>query len=135
MIAGVFRRVFGTFLEGAILHAKFVTTGTGTAVTFALKSSTSGANYRGLSLTRTGIGLYTLSLVGGARQLAMLGDGLILTNTAGLIGGSFAPTGQAAVSVGGNTATVAIQSIANNGATADTITAGDEVHFCLYVGK
>ncbi len=136
MLRFLFPRLFGNFREGAIVHTKFVTTGTGTGVTFALKTSVSSANYP-MTLVRTGVGLYTLTLQAqppGVKAFAMLGMGIILTATATLVGGSLAPAGQAAfVPASG---TIALQQVLSaGGAAADTITAGDEVHFTLYVDR
>jgi len=131
MIKGVFPRLFGNFREGAILHSKFVTSGTTTTVTFALKSTTAGANYN-LTLARTGVGLYSLTLTGGARNLALVG--VVVGVAAGRRGLRFEPAVAAFITE--STGVITLQSIDYTvGALADSITAGDEVHVVVYVDK
>lgn len=136
MLKNLFPRLFGQFREGGIIRVRFVTGGGGGATaTFSLKSAQGTADYQGLTLVRTGVGLFTLTLPGGGRNLALLGPGLLLTGVATLIGGTMSPTGQGAVTLGSN-ATIALQIIPSaGGAAPDTIAVGDEVHFVLLVDR
>src|SRR5688572_31479698 len=132
MLKYLFPRFGSQFPEGGIVHAKFVTSGTTTGVTFALKSNVRGSNYPLLSLARTGVGLYSLTLQGGAKQIALLE--VVVGVAAGRRGLRFEPNGQAFITEG--TGVIALQSIDYTvGVLADSITAGDEVHVTLYVSK
>lgn len=132
MLKFLFPRFGSQFPEGGIIHAKFVTSGTTTGVTFALKSNVRGSNYQGLSLARTGVGLYSLTLAAGAKQIALLD--VVVGVAAGRRGLRLEPSGQAPITE--STGVITLQAIDYTvGALADNITAGDEVHVSLYVSK
>lgn len=137
MIRGVFPRLFGNFREGALLRSVFVTSGTTTTVTFALKAAAlgglQGAPSYQLTLARTGVGLYTLTLPGGARNLALVSIH-VAPAAVGRRGLRFEPVGAPFIVDGAGT--IALQSVdATGGAIADTITATDEIHVLLYADK
>lgn len=132
MIKGVFPRLFCNHREGAILHTKFVTSSTTTTVTFALKSTVGGANYL-LTLVRTGVGLYSLTVPGGARNISLLNVS-IGPAAVGRRGLRFEPVGAPFITE--STGVITLQSIDYTvGVLADSITAGDEVHVTLLVDK
>lgn len=132
MLRGLFPRLFGQFREGGMIHAKFVTSGTTTTVTFAAKSSRARSSYPGMTLVRTGVGLYSLTVVGGAKEIA-IAEIIVVPAAAGRRGLRFEPV---APGVTESTGVITLQGIDYTvGALADSITAGDEVHVLLYVDK
>lgn len=136
MLRGLFPRLFGQFREGGFIHAKFVTSGTTTTVTFAAKSTRVRSSYPGLTLARTGVGLYSLTLPGGVKECA-IAEIIIVPAAAGRRGLRFEPVAPGVTETNGAGALViTLQSVdAAGGAIADTITATDEVHVLLYVDK
>jgi len=68
MLKGLFPRLFGNFREGGIVHAKFTQTA---GPVYTLNSNQGSANYL-LTLVNTGTGLYTLTVPGGFRNVAVL---------------------------------------------------------------
>lgn len=135
MIAGVFRRLFGNFREGALLHAKFIVGGNGgTTATFALKSNQGNANFGKLAIARTGVGLGTITLSGGARNIALL-DCQIVPVAAADVSGSYGFIRPRPAFVEG-TGVIAMRYLNNAGIAGEfALTAGDEVHVTLYVDK
>ncbi len=132
MLKGLFPRFFSQFREGGMIHSKFVTSGTTTTVTFAPKTAAGTANYQSLTLVRTGVGLYSLTLPGGARNIALISATVGVA--AGRRGLRFEPA--AAAFITESTGVITLQSIDYTvGALADSITAGDEVHVTLYVDR
>lgn len=132
MLRGLFPRLFGQFREGGYIHSKFVTSGTTTAVTFAPKSTRIRSSYPGMTLVRTGVGLYSLTVVGGAREIA-IAEIIVVPAAAGRRGLRLEPV---APGVTESTGVIALQALDYTvGALADNITAGDEVHVLLYVDK
>lgn len=132
MLRGLFPRVFSNFRECGLIHAKFVTSGTTTGVTFALKSARGLANYQGLTFARTGVGLYSLTLVGGARSISL--EQVVVGVAAGRRGLRMEPAGQTFITE--STGVITLQGIDYTvGALADSITAGDEIHVNLMVDK
>lgn len=128
----LFPRLFGQFREGGFIHAKFVTSGTTSTVTFALKTSIGTQNYQSLSFVRTGVGLYSLTLAGGARAIALAN--ITVGVAAARRGLRFEPAVAAYITEG--TGVLTLQSIDYTvGVLADSITAGDEVHVLLYVDR
>lgn len=136
MLRGLFPRLFSNFREGGIVHAKFVVGGNGgTTSTFALKSAVGKANYQGLTLVRSGIGLLTLTLTGGARALVLLDIQQVLAagtdTSANYQGFGLRP---AFVE---STGAIGIRVLTNAGAAGGEMafTVGDEVHVTLLADK
>ncbi len=141
MLRGMFRRFFCQFRESAVVHTKFVTSGTTTTVTFAPKSTRARSSYPGMTLARTGVGLYSLTVgstilggavAGGAREIAILGIE-IMPAAAGRRGLRFE---MVAPGITESTGVITLQSVNGDGsAISDAITATDEVHVTLLVDK
>lgn len=131
MIKGVFRRVFGTFYEGSILHAKFVVSA---GPVFALKSLTGGANYQLTLVKNATAGRLTLTLPGGCRQLALLGAQHVAVSNPGALASvlDIFPRGAPFVEGTGVLDLITVQVLA---AAVQDAAATDELHFTLYVGK
>lgn len=127
----LFPKFLSQFKSGTLVHAKFVTSGTTTTVTFAFKSTVPGANFNALTLVRTGVGLYSLTLTGGAKQIAI--QNITIGVPSGRVGLRFEPAVAAYIAEG--TGVIQLASVNAAGATADTITAGDEVHVTLFIDK
>lgn len=132
MLRGLFPRLFGQFREGGFIHTKFVTSGTTTTVTFATKFTRARAAYPGMTLARTGVGLYSLTLPGGCKEMA-IAEIIVVPAAAGRRGLRFEPV---APGITESTGVVTLQALDYTvGALSDAITAGDEVHVLLYVDK
>jgi hypothetical protein len=132
MLKNLFPRLFGQFREGGIIHAKFVTSGTAGAVTFALKSAVGTQNYQSLTLVRSGAGVYTLTLAGAARAIAVLN--ITVGAPAARAGLRLEPSAAAYISE--SAGTVSLRSVTASGTvTTDVIDAADEVHVTLYVDR
>jgi hypothetical protein len=134
MLTHTFTRFNTQFRDGAMIHAKFVVSA---GPLFAFKATRSGSSYNGLSLVKNGgTGLLKLTLLGGAREIAVVSARHINVS---------APTdftkalGLTVLSVSEGTGIITLASF-NAGVTtaspaaADAITT-DEVHFTLYVAK
>lgn len=134
MIKGTFPRQFGNHREGAFLATKFVTSGTGTAVTFANTTTQGNVSYP-LTLARTGVGLYTLTLPGGARNIHLVTGGCnVASSTAARSGTRLVPA--AADCIAESTGVILLRSMSVAGVpTTDIVDAGDEIHTLLYVDK
>lgn len=136
MIAGVFRRMFGNFREGAIVHAKFVVGGNGgTTATFTLKSNQGNANFGKLAMARTGVGLMSLTLSGGARNIALL-DVQHVVVTGADASASYQTLRPRPAFVEG-TGVIAMRVLTNAGIAGGEMAfaVGDEVHATLYIDK
>lgn len=136
MIRGLFPRLFGSFREGGIVHAKFIFTAVGTTPTILLKTPAGNivqpTLQGGLTLARgAGVGLYTLTLLGGARQMTLV-QGLYLNKV-----GVFAS--DIDIHVATQVESTGVMNlhfnVALNGAASDGITINDEVHVCVYADK
>lgn len=136
MIRGLFPRLFSNFREAGIVHAKFVVGGNGgTTATFTLKSAVGKCNYQGLSLTRSGVGLLSLVLTGGARNLVLLDVQHVLA--AGTdVSANYQWFGLRPAFVE-STGTIGIRVLTNAGVAGGEMafTAGDEVHVTLIADK
>lgn len=136
MIKGVFPRLFGNFREGGLLHAKFVVGGNGgTTATFTLKSTLGNANYGGITMVRGGVGIVTVTVTGGVRNLALIDVRRVIVAAADATASYTTLTPRAAFVE--STGVISLRFLDN----ADTaggelaFTAGDEVHITLYVDK
>lgn len=134
MIKGVFPRLFGNFREGAVLHAKFVVTNSGTPV-FALKSAVGNANYGGIALAYDGTaGFAKITVSGGVRNMCVLQiEHLNLANPTDATK-MLDPMQYVAISESTGVVKFKFVNDANPNAFADPVTA-DEVHVTLYVDK
>jgi hypothetical protein len=135
MIQGVFPRLHGQYREGGIIHAKFVVSGSGASSTFAAKSAVAGSSHVRLSLARTGVGVLRLTLTGGARQIALLGDPVAVNVANPTTAASYCHIKPRAALVE-STGLMDFDVLTNAGARAEMpFAATDEVHFTLYVDK
>jgi hypothetical protein len=135
MLRGLFPRFFSQFRESGMIHTKFVVSGTTTTVTFAPKSTRARSSYPGLTLVRTGVGLYECRLAGGAKEIA-IGEIIVVPAAAGRRGLRFEPVGPVVEANASGISVIPLQSIDYTvGALADSITATDEVHVTLFVDK
>lgn len=132
MLRGLFPRFFSQFRESGVIHAKFLTAGTTTTVTFAAKSTRARSSFPGLTLVRTGVGLYSLTVVGGAREIAIIGID-VMPAAAGRRGLRLELVSPGITE---STGVVTLQAIDYTvGALADNLTAGDEIYVTLIVDK
>lgn len=136
MIKGVFPRLFGNFREGALLHAKFVVGGNGgTTATFTLKSAQGNANYGGITLTRSGVGLLSLVLTGGCRNLSLIkAEHVVVAGADASASYQWLRPRPAFVE---STGTIGLRVLTNAGVAGGEMAfaAGDEVHVHLYIDK
>ena len=136
MIRGLFPRVFSNFREAGIVHAKFVVGGNGgTTATFTLKSAVGKANYQGITLVRSGVGLLTLTFTGGARNLVLLDLQQVVVAGAD-VSASYQGFGLRPAFVEG-TGVIGVRVLTNAGVAGGEMafTAGDEVHVTLIADK
>ncbi len=133
MLEGIFARFGSQFREGCIVHAKFVVA---TGPVFNFKSTRPAANCRKLTLVKNGgTGLLRLTLAGGAREIALVGnpvyvniadptdvtDNLRITPVAAIVE---------------TTGVIDLVSVTGDGTEAAADAAvGDEIHVSLYVAK
>lgn len=136
MISKVFPRLFGTFREGAIVHQKFIFTTAGASPVILHRNERGNsvqptvAQPGQVTLARTGVGLYTLTVAGGARQLT-LANARVLNKTATVGNNRRIEVNTQTESTGA----LALQIVDNAGAAADLVTANDELHVIIYVDK
>lgn len=133
MLEGLFSRLGSQFREGGIIHVKFVVSA---GPVFAAKSTRVGANHRKLALVKNGgTGLLRLTLSGGAREIALLGNPIycnIADPTDVTDNLKISPVAAFAESTG----ILDFVAVTGDGteAAADPA-ATDEIHFTLYVAK
>lgn len=134
MIKGVFPRLFGNFREGALVHAKFVVTNSGTPV-FALKNTQGNANYSGIALAYDGTaGFAKITLAGGARNLCAIQIEHLNIAAPTDPTKMLDPMQYAAIVESTGVLKFKFVNDANPNAFADPAT-GDEVHVTLFVDK
>lgn len=133
MIDGVFSRLFSQFREGSIIHAKFVVSA---GPVYTAKSTRPGSNHRRLTLAANGgTGLIRLSLSGGGREIALLGDP-VYVNIADPTDVTDHLQIKPVAAFVESTGTLDFVCISGDGSEAATDPAAtDEIHFTLYVAK
>lgn len=142
MIPGLFPRLFGTFKEGGYIHQQFIFTVIGTTPTILIKTAGNAPNQvqpvattaraGTILLARgAGVGLYTLTLVGGARRFTLAQAEYL--NKAGVFASDID------IHVATQVESTGIMNIhfnlASTGLATDGITINDEVHVTLYADK
>ena len=135
MLRNLFPRLFGNFKEGALVHSKFVVGGNGgTTATFTLKSSAASNSYP-LTLVRSGVGLLTLTLPGGARNIALANIEHVVV--AGADASASYQTIRPRPAFVEATGVIGLRVLTNAGVAGGEMafTAGDEVHVLLYADK
>lgn len=143
MIRGVFPRLFGSFKEGAFVSQKFIFTTAGAGAVIAYRNKVAGASANvaqaataaqaqqgQLHLARTNVGLYTLTLVGGARDI-VCAEAKVLNKTAVVANNRRVEVNNQVESTGA----ISLQIVDNAGAAADLVTNNDELHVIVYCDK
>lgn len=136
MLKGLFPRLFCNFREGGIVHAKFIVGGNGgTTATFTLKSAIGNANYGGITMVRSGVGIVTVTVTGGVRNLVLIDVRRVIVAAADVTASYTSLTPRAAFVEG--TGVMSLRYLDNADAAGGEMafTAGDEVHLTLMVDK
>lgn len=133
MLTHLFPRLGSQFREGGIIHAKFVVSA---GPVFTAKATRPASNYGALTLVKNGgTGLLKLTLAGGAREIALLGDPVYI-NIADPTDVTDCLSVKPNAAIVESTGVLTFNAITGDGteALADPA-ATDEIHFTLYVAK
>lgn len=131
MLEGLFARLGSQFRDGGIVHAKFVVAA---GPVFAAKSTRPGSSHRKLTLEKNGgTGLLKLTLVGGAREIAVLAANYVNVADPTDVTDSLTLN---VLSITESTGVITLNSCTGDGAEAVVDAAvNDEIHVTLYVAK
>jgi hypothetical protein len=133
MLDGVFSRFGSQFREGCVIHAKFAVTA---GPIFTAKSTRPASSHRKLTLVKNGgTGLLRLTLSGGAREIALLGNP-VYVNIADPTDVTDNLKISPVAAINETTGVIDFVSVTGDGSEAAADAAvGDEIHITLYVAK
>lgn len=138
MINGVFPRVCTSFRECGFVHVEYIFTTAGAAPVIAIAAEKGNQTQPTLAaaragqviLARTGVGLYTLTLKDGCRQMSLVQARYL--NKAGVVANALR------IEVVTQTDTTGVFNLVflnSAGAAAEAVTANDELHITIMTDK
>lgn len=140
MLRYLFPRIGSQFREGGLVHVKFVTVTGGAGSTFTAKVSGVGGTkiesaYPGISLVRDGAVGFLALTVPTARDVALLGQPVYIPIGTPAVLANFV-TIQPYIALDPVNSVYKFKIVNSTGsAFIDPVTAGDELHFSLYINK